>query len=152
MFVVRRRGARSLDRIQHEMEDAFHEMVGVGTPLRVRLVTGDVPAWRPAIEVYETAEALVVVAEVAGLSDDQIEVVVDEQVMTIRGHRTVVGCDERRIVHAMGISYGPFAVDVFLPFAVNHDAIEAMYDAGMLRVTLPRAAATRIQIGNGEGA
>jgi HSP20 family protein len=148
MFVVRRRGGRSIERIQYEMEDTFNSMLGAGMPVRVRVIHGAVPTWRPPIEVYETSDALVVMAELAGLTEDQIEVTVDDSVLTIRGERSPVGCDERRTIHTMGIAYGPFAADVYIPFAVDHESINASYESGILRVRLPRAAATRVEIGN----
>jgi HSP20 family protein len=131
------------------MEDTFNAMVGGVGPIRVHVGHGAVPTWRPPIEVYETDDALVVAAEIAGLREEQIEVVIGDNVMSIRGERAPVACDERRSVHTMGILYGPFAADVYLPFAVEHDQIEATYTDGMLRVRLPRAEATRIAIGAG---
>lgn len=147
MFVVRRRGSRDIDRLQHEMEDLFQSMLTVGRPVRVRIVQGDMPAWRPAVEVYETADRLVVIVELAGMREEDIEVVIDDSVMTIRGQRTPAACEERRTIHAMGIAYGPFAADVFLPFSIDHERVEAAYESGLLRIELPRSAATRIAIG-----
>jgi HSP20 family protein len=152
MFVVRRRGVRNIERIQYEMEDVFQSLMGAGRPLRVRIGSEGAAAWRPPVEVYETERELVVIVELAGLTEDQIEVVVDEAVLTIRGDRQPARCEDRRTVHAMGIMYGSFAADIFLPFSVDHDAIEATYDAGLLQIRLPREAATRVQIGvNGGG-
>ncbi|MGH9174203.1 MAG: Hsp20/alpha crystallin family protein [Vicinamibacterales bacterium] len=147
MYVVRKGGNRNIERIQHEMEDVFHALMTSGRPIRVRIASG-VPAWRPPVEVYETDDALVVLVELAGMADDQIEVVLDDSVMTIRGERPAESCDERRTVHAMNILYGPFAAEVYLPFSVDHERVEASYEAGMLRVRLPRAMATRVAIGS----
>lgn len=151
MFIVRKRGARNIERIQYEMEDVFQSLVSVGRPIRVRIGSEGTPAWRPPVEVYETERELVVVVELAGLTEDQIEVVVDEAVLTVRGDRQPAHCDDRRTVHAMGIMYGSFAADVFLPFSIDHDAIEATYAAGLLQIRLPRESATRIQIGINAG-
>jgi HSP20 family molecular chaperone IbpA len=53
----------------------------------------------------------------------------------------------------MGIAYGPFEAAVFLPFPIELDDVEAIYEHGFLRVTLPRAQATRlIPQGTGESA
>lgn len=147
MFVVRRRGIRNIERIQYEMEDVFQSLVGAGRPIRIRLGSEGRPAWRPPVEVYETDRELVVIAELAGMTEDQIEVVIDEAVLTIRGDRQPARCEDRRTVHAMGIMYGSFAADVFLPFSIDHDSIEATYAAGLLQIRLPREAATRVQIG-----
>jgi HSP20 family molecular chaperone IbpA len=149
MYVVRNGGNRNIDRIQHDMEDVFHALMTSGRPIRVRFASGNTPAWRPPVEVYETDDSLVVLVELAGMNEDDIEVVLDDAVMTVRGDRRPAACEDRRTVHAMGILYGPFAADVYLPFSVNHDEVEATYESGMLRVRLPRATVTRISIGNG---
>lgn len=148
MYVVRKGGNRNIERIQHDMEDVFHALVTSGRPVRVRIASGGLPAWRPPVEVYETDDALVVLVELAGLRDDEIEVVLDDAVMTVRGDRRPAACEERRTVHAMGILYGPFAAEIYLPFSVDNDGVEATYESGMLRVHLPRAAMTRIAIGD----
>jgi HSP20 family protein len=150
MLVVRRRSDRNIERIQHEMEDLFHAMVSGGQPIRVRIASGPFPAWRPPVEVYETASSLIVISEIAGLSEDQFEVVVDDAVLTIRGERLPESCDDRRIVHEMGIRYGTFAADVYLPFSIDHDAIEATYENGLLRIELPRGIATHVRVSSTE--
>ena len=76
--------------------------------------------------------------------EEQIEVVLDDSVLTIRGDRRPAACEDRRTVHAMGIPYGPFAADVFLPFAVDHDGVEAAYENGVSAHASARAAATTI--------
>jgi HSP20 family protein len=150
MFVVRGRSGRNIERIQYEMEDLFHAMLTGGQPIHVRMSGGVPPAWRPPIEVYETDSSLVVMAELAGLSEEQFEVIVDDAVLTIRGERLPAQCNDRRSVHEMGIRYGRFAADIYLPFSIDHDAVDATYEAGMLRISLPRGAATRIQVGSSD--
>ncbi len=145
MFVVRKRSGRSIERIQYEMEDTFQTMLS-NRAVGVRLSHGILAAWRPPVEVYETDAELVVLAEIGGIANAQVEVSVDDQVLAIRGERAPMHCEEPRRIHAMGIAYGPFAADIFIPFAVDHDAINAEYDAGILTIRLPRAAATRITV------
>jgi len=146
IIVFRRRGTRSRDRIQSEMEDLFHSMSVAGRPLQLRSPHVHATAWRPPLDVYATADALIVVAELAGVDEENIQVAVDDAVLSIRGVREAV-CDEaQRSVHEMGILHGPFAADIYLPFAVDHDAAEATYDRGLLQVRLPREAGTRIAI------
>lgn len=144
MYVVRRRGSRSLERMQHEMEDSFNSLIAADRAIRVRVATR--AAWRPALEVFETERGLLVTVDLAGVQESDVEVVVDEHVMTIRGERRPVRHEQCRSVHAMGILYGPFAADVYLPFSIDADQVVATYEAGMLRITLPRAAATPITI------
>lgn len=146
IYIVRKRGGFSRERIQFDMEDAFRSALMSGRPVHGRLEGNGTPAWRPPIEVYETSAALVILAELAGLTEDAIEVSVDDTVVTIQGERLPLCNDDGRLIHEMNMSYGPFAADVFLPFAVDIDRVTATYERGLLRVELPRRAGTRIPV------
>lgn len=140
MLIVRRHGSREMGRIQQEMEEVFRSLVVSGRPLS-RAHTG---VWRPPVEVYESESALVVTIEIAGVSEDSINVVVDDAVLHVDGVRAHPAPHLKRTYHEMGINYGQFQADVFLPFPVVLDEVDAVYENGFLRITLPRAQATRI--------
>lgn len=148
MYVIRKRGSRSIERLQHEMEGTFRSMVVAGRPISVVVTTasGVQAAWRPPLEVYETETEIVVLAELAGMREDEIQVSIDDSVLTISGNRRPEGEDRPRSIHEMGIRYGDFAAEIFLPAPVMTDGIVASYEAGMLRVRLPKAEATRVSI------
>lgn len=143
MLIVRRRSGREASRIQQDiqqdMEELFRSMV-VG-PSLARTSHG---TWRPRIEVYESDGALVVTAEVAGVSQEEMSVVVDESTLRISGVRANPATNQKRTYYEMGIPYGPFEAEVFIPFSTDLDRVEAVFDNGFLRVTLPRPQATRI--------
>jgi HSP20 family protein len=94
--------------------------------------------WRPALEVFETTDALEVVAELAGMRADEIDIVIEGDVLTIRGNRQDPVTCERRSYHEARIPYGAFVADVVVPFSVDADATEASYENGFLNVRLPR--------------
>lgn len=146
MSITRKRGNRDPERIRHEMEDIFHSMFVHARSVQRRVPNGLTLTWRPPIEVYETEDALWVLAEIAGLEQDQIELAIDDRILTIRGERPPLCGESHRSIHEMGILYGPFAADVYLPFAVDYDSIEASYDKGLLRVRLRRVQPTRVAI------
>lgn len=146
MSITRKRRDRDPERIRHEMEDIFHSMFIHARSVQRRVPNGLAITWRPPIEVYETEDALWVLAEIAGLSQDQIELAIDDRILTIRGERPPLCGDSHRSIHEMGILYGPFAADVYLPFAVDYENIEASYDNGLLRVRLQRIQPTRVAI------
>ena len=146
MSIVRKRGNRDPERIRHEMEDIFHSMLVHARSAQRRVPNGLALTWRPPIEVYETEDALWVLAEIAGMSREQIELAVDDRILTIRGERRPLCGEAHRSIHEMGILYGPFAADVYLPFAVDYEQIEASYENGLLRVRLQRIQPTRVAI------
>lgn len=148
MLIVRRHGGRGTERIQQEMEEVFRSLVISSRPLS----RSHVGVWRPPVEVYECDTALVVTVEIAGVREDELQVVVDDTVLHITGTRPNVAPHSKRTYHEMGIAYGPFEAEVFLPFPVVIDEVDAVYENGFLRVTLPRAQATRIVPRAGEPA
>lgn len=137
---TRRLPGRNADRIQSEMEDLFRELFNGQRTMHHRVTGG----WRPHVEVYETGAALVVRAELAGVDEETLDVSVEDRLLRIRGVRQRATSDERRVYHQLGIDYGPFSAEVFMPFTIEIERVEAVYENGMLEVTLPKIPPRRI--------
>jgi HSP20 family protein len=140
VILVRRSVHRSPERLQQEMEEVFRALV----PARSRGALPTQAVWRPPLEVYETEESLVILAEIAGLTEDGFSIVADAGTVSIRGSRPDHRLGELRRYREVGIAYGDFAADVYLPFPVNIDAATAEYEHGLLRIELPRLSARTI--------
>lgn len=100
--------------------------------------------WRPATDVYEVEDAVVVRIEIAGMRDSDFSILLNERSLIVRGIRP--DNPERRAYHQMEIRFGEFMSEVELPFLVDTEKIEAVYQAGFLRIVLPRAKPHHIQI------
>lgn len=141
MVVLVRRGVQlNPDRLQREMEEVFRALLPTRRSVHVR----SQGAWRPPLEVYETEQSLVILAELAGIDEDDLNIVADSGMVSIRGQRRDRRQAEQRRYREIGIAYGEFVADVFLPFPVNIDRADAEYDKGLLRIELPRVAAKNI--------
>jgi HSP20 family protein len=110
---------------------------------------GRLPAW-PSVEVVQSDQDIRVSAELPGLDEKDVEVLVDDDVLTIRGEKRAETQDKERRVSER--YYGRFERVIPLPFAVEEDKAEASFNNGVLTVTLPRSAkaedkAKRIAIG-----
>lgn len=135
MIVVRRIRPRPNTRRQSDIESLYQTLLtGGGAAERNRR-----HVWRPPFEVYETADALEVVAEIAGMNGDDVDIVLEGDVLTIQGDRPDPGKCQQRSYHIARIGYGSFAVEISLPFQVEVEAATADYENGFLRVSLPRA-------------
>jgi len=134
VVLVRRTVARNPERLQQEMEEVFRALL----PARPRFQSPTRGAWRPPIEVYETERALVILAEISGVSDSDLAIIADSEMVTIRGSRTDPHAGMQRRFREIGIPYGEFAADIYLPFPVDLDAVDAEYTNGLLRIELPR--------------
>lgn len=99
-------------------------------------------AWYPAVNVEETSEDLVLTAEIPGLTEKEIDIELDNNILTISGEKHEVreeGDDSRRF-HVRERRYGTFRRSFTLPRTVNVKAIEAVFDKGVLTVHMPKSA------------
>lgn len=94
--------------------------------------------WRPPVEVFETATGLTVRAEIGGVTERDIEVLVHDDALIIRGERNVAKSENHRLYHESRVQYGPYEASVRIPFPINVELATASYRDGFLAVTLPR--------------
>lgn len=140
MIVVRRTRPRPHTR-RHAHIDPVYQMLMSGSG---STDGGRRRVWRPPVEVFETEDSLQVVAEIAGMQGQDIDIVVEGDILTIQGHRPDPTNCEHRTYHVARIGYGPFEADVHVPFAVDTEAAEASYENGFLHIVLPRTKARTI--------
>jgi len=100
--------------------------------------------WSPPTDVYETEDNFVTKVEVAGMSEADFEVSVEEQILIIRGQRPDV--NERRAYHQMEIRFGKFEIAVSLPGGVDLDKAVAEYKEGFLTILFPKIRAKQIEV------
>lgn len=93
--------------------------------------------WRPPTDVYETAEAVVIVVDIAGMQPGDFVVEFADGVLTIGGERPARR-GERRRYHAMEVQAGSFQRRLRLPVPVDPGSMQATYEQGMLEVRLAR--------------
>jgi HSP20 family protein len=100
--------------------------------------------WTPPTDVYETESSLIVKVEVAGMREEDFEVVVEEQILLIHGVRS--DQNERRAYHQMEIRSGKFEIAIGLPSGVNVDEASAEYTLGFLILIFPKKTAKQIEV------
>jgi HSP20 family protein len=108
---------------------------------RVRLLARG--HWRPDVDTYETATTVEIIVDLAGVEEDDFEVQLFEDVVVIEGRRRLPTCEAGAVYHAATIRQGPFQLGVPLPAPVSSEQVEARYDRGLLRITLPKRAEAR---------
>ena len=125
---------------QSNMNRLLHEVV----PTVRWLATGRPQPWRPPTDVYETDGKVVVKVEVAGMSEPDFAISLSNRSLRISGTRH--DPDRKEAYLQLEIPYGHFCTEVFLPYAVAYDEIEATYESGFLTVVLPRAEVRHVHI------
>jgi HSP20 family protein len=96
-------------------------------------------SWAPAIDISERKDAYVVTAEVPGVKPEELEVTLEEGLLTIKGERRMEEETSDRHYHRVERRYGAFRRSITLPSQVQADAIEAGYSDGVLQVVVPKA-------------
>lgn len=97
--------------------------------------------WEPPLDIYETGHTIVIIAELPGVKKDQVNVTVEQNILTIEGER------EKRVpsrtvhVHQMEIPYGRFARRIQLPATADVENIQAKFREGYLKIEVPRSRA-----------
>jgi HSP20 family protein len=138
MFDPEGRWPGNLDQLQREMERYLQHL----SQKKPHAVMFSRQTWQPAIDIYESDAAVIALVDLAGVKQDEIELVVGRTSLTVRGERRDSDNMTDRRVTCMEIPYGPFERVVPLPAAINPDAVSATYEAGFLRVTMPKAGHT----------
>jgi HSP20 family protein len=98
-------------------------------------------SWTPSVNVSETKEGLELTAELPGLSEENLSIELEENVLTISGEKAepvTEGDDERKFL-VRERNYGAFHRTFSLSRAINSDDIVATFENGVLTVVLPKA-------------
>jgi len=108
--------------------------------------------WMPAVNVEETKEEVLLTAELPGLSNDDVEIELENNVLTIRGEKRAERDeeDEGGRYHLWERRYGSFQRSFTVPRTVKADGIDARFEHGVLTVHMPKAPEAkgrRIEIG-----
>lgn len=98
--------------------------------------------WMPPVSVSETSDELLLTAELPGMSEDDISIDLENNVLTISGTKQEIReeGDEERRYHVYERSFGAFNRSFTLPRTVDPSDIQARYDNGVLTVKLPKVA------------
>ena len=96
------------------------------------------PTWQPAVDVTELADRIVLVADLPGLEEKDIQIDFENNVLTLRGERKPAEAQDgyRRVERV----HGRFSRSFTVPATVDPEKIGASLRAGVLTVTLPKKA------------
>jgi HSP20 family protein len=101
---------------------------------------GDVTArrWMPAVDIRETADSLLLVAELPGMTREDVQITLENNVLSIAGERKFEKDVKGESYHRLERTFGTFARSFSLPANVKTDKVEAVFKDGILTVTLPK--------------
>lgn len=99
--------------------------------------------WSIALDVAETEEAYLVKATVPGINPDDMEITLEDGVLSLKGEIQRDEEVEEAKYHVRERRFGAFSRSIRFPMAVNGDAVEATYTNGVLSLNIPKAEAVK---------
>ncbi len=136
MSLIRWRPTRDLLSIRDEVNRLFDNFF-TGLPERRRgLLEGE---WAPSVDVAETDNEVVVTAELPGVEQDNVDITITDDVLTLKGEKKEEKEVKEKNYHRIERSYGSFQRSISLPAGVQADKAKATYKDGVLHITVPKA-------------
>jgi HSP20 family protein len=123
---------RELSNLRREMDDFWGNLAGERELLPMR---GE---WMPAVDVSETKDSLVVKAEIPGMEPKDIDISLSGDLLVIKGEKKQKTEEKKENFHRIETRYGAFSRTIRVPVSVDPEKIEASYDNGVLKITLPK--------------
>jgi HSP20 family protein len=123
---------RGLSTLQDQFNRLFNES------FRNHSEESALTTWAPPVDIYETPNELVVKADLPDVNEKDIDVRVENNLLTIRGERKFEKSVSEENFLRVERTYGAFSRSFSLPNTVNAEAIAAEYKNGVLTVTLPK--------------
>ena len=136
MALIRWEPVRELSSIQNEMNRLFNTFFDApsagensGTSLR---------RWIPAMDLVETDDDFVLRADLPGLSENDVNIELEDNVLTISGERKAEHEERKEGYYRVERASGQFTRSLTLPEGVDPDAVKASFDRGVLEVRVPK--------------
>jgi HSP20 family protein len=122
-----------------ELQRQFNRMFGEGFGLWPEVEENfSMKTWAPACDIYETDTEIVVKAELPEVKKENVKVSLEENVLVIRGERKLEEETKKENFHRVERSYGEFMRSFRVPNYVETTNINAEFQDGMLKVTMPK--------------
>ncbi len=153
MALIRWEPVRELNSIQTEMNRLFNSFFDGSAAAG----GGQDPGrrWIPAMDLIQLGDEFVLRADLPGLSEQDVQIELQDGVLTISGERKVEHDDQSKGYLRVERSWGAFSRSLTLPDGIDPEAVRASFDRGVLEVRIPKPEARKprkvaISVGGGE--
>ena len=134
MAIVRWEPLRELTTLQNEMNRLFGSAFDTPTPGNA----GALRRWMPAMDLVEAEEHFILRADLPGMSEEDVNIEVEERVLTISGERKAEHTENKDGYHRVERAFGSFSRSLTLPEGVDAEAVTANFDRGVLEIRIPK--------------
>ncbi len=135
MALIRWDPFRDLLTLQDRMDRLFQDSMTRNRGYEESLAPG---FWSPPVDIYETDEAVILKAELAGLNKNDVTIEVKNSTLVLKGERKFEKDIKEENYHRIERSYGSFSRTFSLPQTVDHSKVGATFKDGLLEITIPK--------------
>ncbi len=135
LIPFRSNGGTVLDQVRNEMDDMFQRFFGA--PVEAQKES-QVTTWAPRVDVSETDKALIVKADLPGVDPKDVELLVRDGFLTIRGEKKEEREENQKNFHRVERFFGEFYRSIPLPVGADEANVLASSKKGVLTVTIPK--------------
>ena len=135
MALIRWEPVRELNTIQSEMNRLFNTFFETSSPANGG---STLRRWIPAMDLVETEDDFVLRADLPGLTDEDVKVEVEDNILTISGERKAEHEERKEGYYRVERASGSFSRSLTLPEGVDAGAVKANFDNGVLEVRVPK--------------
>ncbi len=102
------------------------------------------PVWKPLMDIYETPEEIIVLADIAGVEKENLELEISSKAVRIHGRREEAWRLDDATYRLAEIQYGKFERTLYLPAPIDTEIVSASYIGGFLKVRLAKVPMGRV--------
>ncbi|MFO7839020.1 MAG: Hsp20/alpha crystallin family protein [Desulfosalsimonadaceae bacterium] len=119
-------------RFQQSMSDVFHSL----SPM----YSFSKSTWYPPLDIFETPGEIIVIAELAGINKEELDLEINSRAIRLSGRRIGVPPAEKGKYRLAEIQYGNFERVLYLPAPIDTDTVTASYNKGLLHIRMEKLA------------
>jgi HSP20 family protein len=136
MALIRWEPVAELNTLQNEMNRLFNAFFE--QPSQAGRGNGTARRWLPAMDLVETADHYVLRADLPGLSDEDVTIQIEDNVLMVSGERKADHEGEREGYYRLERAFGSFSRSLTLPEGVDPESVQAKFDRGVLEIRVPK--------------
>ena len=99
--------------------------------------------WQPAVDIYETADSIIIKAELPDVDQKDIEVRIEDATLILKGERKHEDEVKKENYHRIERYFGSFQRSFSLPATIDQEKVTASCEKGVLTISLPKKEETR---------
>ena len=138
MVLMRWQPYQEMTTLRRQLDNMFNEMANVNPKSQI--------TWKPAVELKETEDNVVLRAEIPGVEGKDLDIQVSKEAVSISGEHRYEKQAEEKGLFRTEFRYGKFQRVLALPVAVQNDQVQAEFKDGILTLTLPKVAEARNKV------